>query len=154
VAERSVEVKGVEEFLGKISRLYKALFDSSFMLRLATFIRASIETRTAQGIDADGKPFKPYSPSYAYFRHKTGHPIDRVNLFYTGAMMSSMVPDASFGEARVYFLNTRDSSGVPNPEKAFFLNQDRRFFAISKEEQDKVMKMVEEKVKEQMSGGK
>jgi hypothetical protein len=52
-----------------------------------TFI---IKTRTARGVDADGKPFKPYSRRYQILKVSTGRSISPPDLTLSGAMLGNL----------------------------------------------------------------
>jgi len=125
---------GVEEAERRLFRLHDDIVDRPFLLELAAYIVDKIDARTAKGVDYKGRPFKPYSRSYALFRAKTGHPTKRPDLFYSGSMLSSMTYTVDGSGGRIFFQNTQDRTGTPNPLKAYFLHQKRKFFAISNED--------------------
>ena len=112
------------------------------MTRIGLLIQTRIKSRTLAGRDVDGKPFKGYSPGHAKRRQKLGLPTDKVDLFFTGSMQSAMTFEADEDQVRLYFAGTADKFGGSNPEKAFFLHQDRKFFALSDED----IRVIEEEV--------
>lgn len=113
------------------------------MTEIGLFAMTRIKSRTVEGEDVDGTPFKPYSPKYAMFRQEHGHPTNKVNLTFTGSMLSSMTFDPDADKVTLYFLNTTDEHGGRNPLKAFFLNQERRFFALSRKDIEDIVDIVE-----------
>jgi phage gpG-like protein len=141
-----IEIKNLDRLWRRFRKAERHFFDKGLMLEVGFFIVTSIELRTARGVGADGERFAPYSPRYKLFREKKGHVGDIVNLQYTGSMLSSMTQDADEDKAHVYFMNTVDEFGMSNPAKAFFIHedQDRKFFAISVDEQDQIVKMVQQ----------
>lgn len=114
------------------------------MSEIGMFLQSRIKIRTSKGKDVDGTPFEPYNPAYALFRQKKGHPTDKVTLFFTGSMMSSMTYDATNSKVRLFFMNTEDKTEAKNPKKAFFLNEKREFFAMSREDIIGVMEIVQD----------
>jgi len=143
LAETFIKVEGLNRMLSRFSRREKGFFSSQLMGEIATYVITAILRRTAQGIDADRQPFEPYSPPYRLFREETGHQGSPVNLFYTGSMLSSMTYKASKNRAEVFFMNTSaPDQDVTNPQKAFYNQQSRNFFAISEREQEQIREMV------------
>jgi hypothetical protein len=80
---------------------------------------------------------------------KTGHGHNVVNLLYSGSMLSALTHTAFNDRVEVYFMNTygKTPSGKPstvsNPQKAFFLNKKREFFAISASEENEIWEMIQ-----------
>jgi hypothetical protein len=150
----------VGPIVGALVEVRNGLFDRQVLLQMGMFVRFQIEKRTAAGKGVDGAEFVPYSPQYRLFRERTGHPTTKVNLFYTGSMMSAMTVEAQawvYGkenEVRIYFLNTTDRKGVPNPAKAFYLDQDRHFFGMSKEDVEGVTRIYESHISRLLGGKK
>jgi hypothetical protein len=58
-------------------------------------------------------------------------------------MFASMTYDAKDSSVKVYFLNTTDKNDVKNPKKAYFLNKDRNFFALSPEDTKGINRIIE-----------
>ena len=144
-----INVGEVQETLRGIQ---KELVDRKLFNKIGFFIRQRIDTRTAKGVDVDGAAFKKYSPQYKLFRRAEGHPVSKVNLFFSGSMMSSMTHSVSGETIKVFFTNTKDAAGTSNPLKAFYLNKTRRFFAMSEEDMDKIFDMVEDSIEEALEG--
>lgn len=139
-----IEIRGLDDLISRLDHIDRHLFDSRLMGEIGEYIIFKIQEQTAKGKDADGRAFTKYTPRYKLFRQETGHPVDKVNLFYSGSMMSSMTYDAGEDKVRVFFMNTTDKSGTSNPLKAYALNKKRRFFAISVTGQAKIIDMVRE----------
>lgn len=145
-----IEVKGLTGLIKTLDNIGENIFTKQLFDEIATFVILKIQERTAKGVDAEEKSFKPYSPSYALFRTKSGRSASKVNLFFTGSMMSSMTFSSSDDRTRIFFAPTQDPSGTSNPLKAFYLNQERRFFAINTKDVEDVLKIVREYNREQL----
>jgi hypothetical protein len=124
--------------IGRITKaldlIQKNLFSKKLSTEIGMFAMFRIKKRTSEGKDVDSQDFEPYSPAYAKFRRAEGHPADKVNLFFSGSMLSSMSQREREKETTIFFLPTKDQNDVSNPEKAFWLNQKREFFALSEED--------------------
>lgn len=129
-----VEIKGLDEILKHFDLVVDDIFNEQLNREIGNFIVARIQQRTSQGKDVEGRRFKPYSAAYALFRELSGRPTNVVDLFFTGSMMSSMTFETTDEVVRVYFQPTTDPSGMSNPAKAFFLHQEREFFALSEDD--------------------
>jgi hypothetical protein len=141
---QAIEIHGIEGLIDRFRLMGNELITTELLDEIALYIISQIQARTSGGEDVDGNSFTPYTPEYSAFRDRTGHPTDKVNLFYTGSMLASMTFDTSQDEVEIFFQNTTDPSGSPNPLKAFALNEERRFFAISVDEQDEIEEIVRE----------
>lgn len=141
--EEHITILGLPGIQMKLDLLEANLFSKALMTEIGLFAMTRIKTRTLKGDDANGIMFKPYSDDYAAFRQEKGLPIDIVDLTLTGSMLSSMSLNADQKQVKLFFLNTKDPSGTSNPKKAFFLHQDREFFALSEEDVTDIKKMVE-----------
>lgn len=136
-----IEIKGVQVTAERFQRILTVL-GRSLMTDIGFFLMTRIKERTLAGRDVEGNPFAPYSARYAFFRQKKGRPIDKVDLFFTGSMQSSMTHEATQDSVRVFFMPTQDRSGASNPAKAFWLNKKRRFFAISEQDRKDITGVV------------
>ncbi len=96
-----------------------------------------IQDKTAKGVDVDGRPFKPYSEKYAFFRAKNGRTHVNVDLNFTGQMMANMSVKANSKRAEIFFL--RPSEG----KKAFYNNKTREFFGFSRLQEKQLAKTFE-----------
>jgi hypothetical protein len=142
MAVLEITLDGVNEVSIHLESIPEGLFKKSLFAEIGEYVMFRVKQRTAQGKDFKGKLFKPYSPSYKLFRKKKGRGTRLVNLKFTGSMLSAMTESAKDDQVRVFFLNTRDEFGGRNPKKAFFLNQDRTFFALSKKDVQGIMAIV------------
>jgi len=146
----NAKIKGIREVTAKFLNIKKVFRNRALFERVGAFMKFSIDKRTSAGEDVQGNDFKPYSPLYAMFRKKTGHSTSKVNLRYTGSMMSALTYEATPEGVRIYFMPTHDKKGVSNPMKAFFLNEEREFFGISKEEVELITAMVQKDFRQAM----
>ena len=145
----SIRVEGLNRLIAQVNRVAGNIANEQLMGEIGAFIEFSILQRTAKGEDVEGKRFEPYSPKYKLFRRKTGHKYNIVNLFYSGSMLSALTHTAFKDRVEVYFMNTYGKtprgkpSTVSNPQKAFFLNEKREFFAISADEENAIWEMIQ-----------
>jgi phage gpG-like protein len=144
MALSGITVIGLSALKRRMTKLKRKIEnpDKALLTEIGMFMQLRIKERTAEGKDVDGTLFEPYSPAYKVFRQKKGHPVNKVNLFFTGSMMSSMTFRTGGNEVELYFLNTSDPSGARNPQKAFFLNEDRTFFSLSEQDVEDIVEIV------------
>lgn len=136
-----IELRGVPTIARKIRRLEKSAFSYLMMREIGVFAISEIKQRTILGEDASGISFKPYSKAYAKWREKKGYKSRPVDLSLTGSLLSAMTFTSDKDTTNIFFLNTSDPTGSRNPEKAFFLNQDREFFALSSKDVRGIVKI-------------
>jgi hypothetical protein len=148
-SQSSIRVEGLNRLIAQVNRVAGNVVNEELMGEIGTFIATSILQRTAKGQDVEGKNFEPYSPKYKLFRMKTGHKHNIVNLFYSGSMFIALTHTAFKDRVEVFFMNTYGktpsgkASTVSNPQKAFFLNEKREFFAISADEENAIWEMIQ-----------
>lgn len=142
MASVELSLRGYAEVKRLLDKLAKFGIDNTpLFFEIGFFLQSQIKYRTSIGFDADGDDFKPYSTRYAAYRKSKGLPIDIVDLFFTGSMLSSMSFTAEQDKVRLFFQSTTDKFGGYNPLKAYFINEDqgREFFAMSSEDMDSVI---------------
>lgn len=139
-----VQAVNLSRLIKKFRFIGRNLFAKSLMEEIGMRVISQIQIRTAEGRDAGGQEFAPYTKKYRLFRTKKGRPVDKVNLFFTGSMMSAMTHSATEDTAKIFFMNTTDPSNVPNPLKAYALNKKRNFFALSGQDQQDIEEMLRE----------
>lgn len=148
-----IDIKGLKRTSKKLEKTEGALVDGKRAFgEIGLFLTASIEARTMQGKDVDGDDFKPYSPGYAKFRAGAGHPVNKVNLFFSGLMFNALTHDAGNMQVRIYFMPTTDKHNVSSPAKAYFLDEDRHFFGMSKKDKETIVKIYADHIREAMTG--
>lgn len=158
MARSTLRIEGLNRLLARFDRASGGLVDEELMGEIGLFLVYSILDRTGKGEDVEGNPFEPYSPKYKLFREKSGRRTDIVNLIFYGSMLSSMTHKATRDKVEIFFMNTYGktpsgkSSKVSNPAKAFFLNQDREFFAVSESEEEHIREMIQNHIRERMAG--
>ncbi len=145
-----ITIRGLEGLIDRFDNLGGGMFSRNLMNEVGLKVIFFIQKRTSEGVDVDGRRFDEYSPKYKLFRQAKGHSGDRVNLFFTGSMLSAMTHSATDFEAKIFFQNTTDRSGARNPLKAFVLNEKRNFFALSAEEREDIEDMVNEHIAQLM----
>lgn len=134
--------KAVKDALEKLEKL--GVSNSPLFNEIGLFLESQIKVRTASGVDANEVQFKPYSKRHKAKRASINLPTDKVDLFFTGSMMSSMTFNAEAGKVRMFFLPTEDRFGGLNPAKAFFINEEqgREFFLISDKDADAILNIA------------
>lgn len=131
--------------MNRISRAERAFLSRQLMAKIGEYITFRIAARTRVGKDVEGQMFKPYSEGYKLFRKKTGRTTEIVNLTLTGEMMNSMTYDVvNDSEVKVFFMPGGEDPD--NPAKAFFIHdhQERKFFALSDVEQERILQIVDD----------
>jgi hypothetical protein len=131
MATSGVTIEGIRGLINRLNFVADSIIDRRILEEIGTFLKFRITSRTQQGLDGDGVPFKPYSAAYARAREKAGYQSDFVDLTRTGSMFASLTYDVDPNVVTVYFMPGTDKKGVENPAKAFFLQQDRDFFGMS-----------------------
>ena len=122
--------------------------------RTAEFLMGIIKQRTSRGVNADGNAFpaystKPYffnitprsaSPTYKTFQggykeYRTfmGRQSNKVDLNFSGNMLSNITQKSSPTEAIIYFASKFENT------KALGNQRKRKFFAIGQKEQQPIM---------------
>lgn len=103
--------------------------------RVGETLERRIRERTAEGIDAEGEPFEPYSKDYAKKRLKEGKPTNIVTLQYTGEMLRNLRSSVNTTKQEVvlHFPDPQQAlkAAAHNEESARVL---RRFFALNEED--------------------
>ena len=97
-----------------------------------------IADRTKDGKGINGI-FKSYTPEYAQFRRDNGRGI-KVDLNYTGQMMSSLTAFKRRGYAEIRFSNA-----VAN-KKAYFNNKLRPFFGFNQLEKRRLLEFMKKRL--------
>jgi len=142
MANTEIILDGLEGFKKKIERLSGSLFANRLLQEIGMFAMKSIKERTIRGKDVHGESFRDYSPSYSLFRQEKGYQTSTVDLNLTGSMFSSMTYETEIGSVKIFFMNTQDPSGSSNPEKAFYLHEDREFFALSSQDVEGIKDII------------
>lgn len=139
-----VRIKGSRNLERKIRRILQSLPSNELFGQIGAYAQTIIKQRTLEGKDYKKKFFKGYTKRYKEVRKEAGRPTNKVDLFFSGSMLSSMDWTAEKNQVRLYFLNTTDENGVKNPLKAFFLNEKRTFFKLSEKERKDIVEIVED----------
>jgi hypothetical protein len=165
----TVEFRGLDTVFRKLAGLQSVFRSEAVWSEIGHLIRAEILKRTARGVDADGLKFDGYSAGYRLYRKKHGRPVQKVNLFWTGTMLSSMdVAPLPRGGVRLYFQPTQapDYPTGPrakkprvspkSPAKAYYLQthktKPRKFFAVSKQDVKQVHQFLVDVLKAHLKG--
>lgn len=146
-----VELSGIRGIKGRIAKLTSSQLARPMLGEIGMFILLKIKKRTIKGEDVNGLDFIPYTPMYAKSRAKEGYSIKPVDLTKTGSMLSAMDYEYDDNSVDVFFKNTTDKFGGRNADKAFFLNENREFFALSDSDVKGIMVIVDEFYQQLMS---
>ena len=151
MAAPSVEVVGARELRLKLDKVATAIVrNGRLMGQLGNFVNTRIKERTAKGIGADNKLFAPYSPAYKRWRQKKKRPVEKVDLLFTGSMFAALTYDAQDDRVTSFFMDTVDRFGGRNPQKAFFNQELRNFFAINANDVEDIEKLVRAYINERL----
>ena len=122
--------------------------------RTAEFLMGLIKQRTARGMSADGNAFPPYStkpyffnitpragsPTYKTFeggykeyRNFMGKQSNKVDLNFSGNMLSNITQKSTPTQAIIYFASKFENT------KALGNQKKRKFFAIGQKEQQPIV---------------
>jgi hypothetical protein len=135
-------VEGVEELQARLDRTAANITTKRLMAEIALFLRTRILERTAAGVDVNEHDFEPYSPEYEFVRSAAGLPTEVVDLFFTGSMLSSLTSEETDSQTTLFFINSEDKFGGSNPAKAYYLNEDREFFAMSADDVETITEVA------------
>ncbi|MBI5561073.1 MAG: phage virion morphogenesis protein, partial [Deltaproteobacteria bacterium] len=138
----NVRLEGLKEINdSSIQFKNNARLSKKILRKIAETLETRLRERTARGIDAKGKPFKPYSAAHAKKRLKEGKTFT-VDLQFTGAMLRGLKSSTNEdkGEVVLHFPDPGEA------EKASFHNEQgagkgkviRRFFELNKDDLDAV----------------
>jgi hypothetical protein len=151
MADVTISIQGLKGLEGKLEKVAQAIASNPKLWgQIGSYESLQILARTAQGIDADNTLFRPYTPAYAKYRTKHGRPTHPADLFFTGSMLNALTYKTKPQEVRLFFKNTTDKFGVRNPEKAYYNNQIRKFFAVSAKDIIAIEKMVQEHITKEL----
>jgi hypothetical protein len=147
-----VTVIGLESLTTKLKKIPPGLFSRSLMAKIGAYVVAAIKLRTKDGVDVNEKRFKPYSAGHRKRRAAIGLPTGNVDLYFSGLMMSSLTHEVvDSKQVRAFFMNTADEQGVSSPSKAFFNDQTRNFFGVSKKDIKGIESVVQKRLDELLS---
>lgn len=150
--EYGVRIKGLRSLTKLFDVLIRDMSTVKVMSRMGNYVMHEIKDRTGKGVDVTGSPFDEYSAGHSKIRAMKGLPTSIVDLFFHGTMMNAMSVDASDDEVRIFFLPTagKNARGRPanikSPEKAYYLNEQREFFALSAQDQKEIAEIAIEEV--------
>ena len=129
-----VEVTAAKGALDQIKRKIPSASMKAIAVA-STFIQNAIKDRTRKGRDFEGGSFKPYSKAYEKKRLKRSQ-TTTPNLKFSGLMLGNMsFKILSKTKGQVFFPN-RDAN-----LKAFFNDETRPFFSVSKKEENQAYKI-------------
>lgn len=159
----TVEILNLKKVRLRFGRLIDVFTKRSSLEEVGNYVIFRIKERTLEGKDVKGIPFAPYSPKYKMWRKKWGYETDKVDLTLTGGMLNAMTYEVSSlkKQVRVYFMpgtsrkargQTKKSS-VQHSAKAYYLQQKRKFFALSNKDEEKIRRIYEDSIREAWGRG-
>lgn len=137
----SITTQGLTQTQLKFKKLKDQVIHKQILDEIGNFVIFNIQDRTADGKDVDGQPFTPYSKSYKMIREEKGLPSGKVDLFFTGSMMSAMTYVVKPNSVKIFFQSTQDKKGSSNVDKAYYLNENRKFFSISYDQKIQIVNL-------------
>lgn len=147
-------IQGAEELADNLESFGNNLNAKRLLNEVGLFLRTRILERTAAGEDVHGQRFEFYSPRYEALRRKKGLPTDKVDLFFTGSMLSSITFETTDEQVTLFFEDTQDKFGGSNPEKAYHLHQNREFFAMSADDLETIQDVARQYVRQALKGNR
>jgi hypothetical protein len=135
MADVSIEMGELTTRLEKLRYFFVNPISKEFADEVGFFATSAILQRTDRGEDAEGQKFAPYSKGYSKVRQKKGHPVGRVNLFFTGQMAASMTHKQEGNKIILFFAAPEQA------KKALYNQKKRNFFALSKEDETAITMM-------------
>ena len=147
----AIRIQGLNSLNAKIKNLEKAVTADA---RLTTLIGARASSlvidRTLKGRDGTGnkgKQFAKYAPSYKKIRAGKGRQ-GKVNLSFTGNMLSSIAHRGTKGHAVIFFRKAKENLKAHglhfgNPRHNV---PARPFFQLTRNEGRKIKRMISERV--------
>lgn len=99
---------------------------------------STIQRRTARGIDANGSPFRPYTPAYAEKKRESGRSASPPDLTLTGQMVRSLkVKSATNSGAAHAILSHRVLIGVEGQHRdSKFVRNEKAFDIVISSSRD------------------
>lgn len=143
MADYEIVLEGAEEIIEILNEFPEIVFNKTVFSEISEYSIAKMLQRTLSGKGPDGKIFKKYSPRYKKFREEKGRQGFPVNLNFHGDMLNSLTYKSTDKGATLFFMNTSDRNNVKNPDKAFYNHQTRNFFALSEEEIQGIIKVID-----------
>ena len=151
MADRVV-IQGEERLRRRFERLLRGISAGEVLNDIGLYLTMSIKRRTQEDhLDISGRAFKPYTPKYALWRTKRGYGTN-VDLTRTGSLMNSLTHEAYSDRVKIFFMPGTDKSGMSNPAKAFYLQDQRKFFGYTNEDVTKIMEIYQVNIRRSMHG--
>lgn len=144
----SAEMSGAADIRGYFERIKESVGDEDALKRAAGLVKESVLKRTASGIDAAGRPFKPYTKTYKKRREKAGKQADTVDLEFTGRMLKDVVSKVSGAQIEITFSTPESmvkASGVEGLSNRRGGTK-REFFALSSNDKEAVAGIFSEHI--------
>lgn len=139
-----VRVVGSERLSRRLSRAIKSITNKAVLSEIGTYLSGAIKFRTQdENTDIFGRKFKAYSPGYRMFRQRGGYGTE-VDLTLTGGMFAALTYEATDEYVRVFFgPGSSRGTDTQHPAKAFYLQEDRKFFGISDEDVREILRLYQ-----------
>lgn len=135
-----ITIKNIKSVLDSITKKsITNLTTPQLRKEIGKFVEAQIKVRTLGHVDADNKPFIPYTPKYKKFRIAKGRGTN-VNLLFTGRMLAS-IKSTNRGNNKVIIRIGEKKKSVNN-------NKRRKFFAVNQNDAKVIKLMLINKFKE------
>jgi len=142
MAKDGITVQRLDRLIYKIKNIPDNLLAKEVTGAIGNLVKFNILKRTAKGVDSEKTPFEPYSESWAGVRISKGLSINKVDLFFSGTMLSALTYDAQPDHVRIFFMDTRDKRGVSSASKAVYNDELRPFFNINADDIKEIMELL------------
>lgn len=137
----NIEVQGEERIRRRVERLLTGISARRVLDDIGLYLSTSIKRRTQiEHEDIAGRAFKAYTPKYLLWRTKHGYESN-VDLTRTGSMFNSLTHQTFSDQVKIFFMSGTDKKGVSNPAKAFYLQDDRKFFGYTNADVTAIMNL-------------
>ncbi len=83
--------------------IVRRVANQTLFARIGTLLSFRIKRRTERGVDVHGRPFEPYSDSWAEERRARGRQTGTVDLNFSGRMWASLATNAEQNSVEVFF---------------------------------------------------
>ena len=139
-----VRVTGSEKLSRRISRAIRSIKNKAVLAEIGTYLQGAIKFRTQdEHTDIFGRKFKDYSHGYKMFRQRKGYGTE-VDLTLTGGMFAALRYTATDDYVRVFFgAGSSRGTDTQHPAKAFYLQEERKFFGISDEDVREILRLYQ-----------
>lgn len=143
-------IAGLDKLKAALNNVKKGIAGSEALEKVSAGIEERLVERTAQGRDAYGEAFAPYTPQYAKRLARLGKDGKTVTLRRSGAMLNSITAQAQTAQVALSFNSPQEALKARRIQVAGVGGRStkRRFFALSEADRAWVVRAVSDGAKE------